>query len=50
MIVETLWIGVCLLAAVAVLEVFWPQVLREGFETVGGAVGLADSAFWAKCW
>ena len=48
MIVETLWIGVCLLAAVAVLEVFWPQVLREGFETVGGAVGLADSAFWAK--
>lgn len=48
MYAQALFVGVCFLAAIAVLEVFWPHVVHEGFETIAGAVGVGDSAFWAK--
>ena len=34
MILTLLWIGVCVLFIVAVLEIGWPHVIREGFESV----------------
>ena len=37
MILPLLWIGVCVLLIVAVLEIGWPHVIQEGFESVLGS-------------
>jgi hypothetical protein len=44
MIIQALWVGLCMLLIVAALEVFWPQVLHEGFQTM---INVGDSPFWA---
>ena len=45
MILSLLWIGVCLLFLVAILEIFYPRVLHEGFEAI---TSIGDTAFWAS--
>jgi Concanavalin A-like lectin/glucanases superfamily len=40
-----LWIGLILLIAIAVIEVWKPQLINEGFADL---VSVGDSAFWAK--
>ena len=44
MITQVLWVCVVLLLVVAFMEVFYPQVLNEGFETL---LNVGDSAFWS---
>ena len=44
MIQQVLWICVCLLLTVALLEIMWPQAINEGFSSL---IGLGDSPFWA---
>ena len=44
MIIQALWVGLCILLIVAVLEVFWPATLTEGFQSL---VSVGDSPFWA---
>jgi len=43
MIVQVLWVCVMALLAVAVLEIFWPRVLNEGFTTL---LSVGDSSLW----
>ena len=44
MIVQALWVGLCMLLIVAILEIFWPHVLHEGFQTM---IPIGDSPFWS---
>jgi len=44
MIIQLLWIAVCILLIVAILEIYYPKVLDEGFENV---MSVGDSAWWA---
>ena len=43
MIQQILWIGICLLLIVAILEIWYPQVIQEGFETAMGS-----DSFWSQ--
>ena len=40
-----LWAGLLILIAIAVMELFHPQALNEGFSNL---ISVGDSAFWAK--
>jgi len=44
MIVQVLWVCIAVLVAVAVLELFWPTLLNEGFTSM---ISVGDSSFWA---
>ncbi len=44
MIVQALWIGLCILLILAVLEVFWPSVINEGFQSL---IPVGESPFWS---
>lgn len=44
MIIQSLWVGLCMLFIVAILEIFWPHVLHEGFKTM---IPVGESPFWA---
>jgi hypothetical protein len=44
MITQVLWVCVVLLLVVAAMEVFYPQVLNEGFATL---MNVGDSTFWS---
>ena len=43
MIVQVLWVCVCILLAVALLEIYWPEGIREGFTSL---MGVGESTFW----
>ena len=40
-----LWIGLIILITVAVIEIFKPEIINEGFANL---VSVGDTAFWAK--
>ena len=40
-----LWIGIILLIAIAIIELWKPNLINEGF---ANAISVGDSAFWAK--
>jgi len=44
MIVQVLWVCVTLLLIIAVLEVFWPKTLNEGFSSL---MAVGESPFWS---
>ena len=44
MIAQVLWTCVAILVVVAVLEIYWPKVLNEGFSSL---ISVGDSSFWA---
>jgi len=45
MILTALWIAVVLLVLVAILEIWWPSVIDEGFQSL---IAIGDSAFWSR--
>ena len=44
MIVQVLWVCVVLLLIIAILEVFWPKTLNEGFSSL---MAVGESPFWS---
>ena len=42
---QYLWAGLLILIAIAIMELFHPQALNEGFSNL---ISVGDSAFWAK--
>lgn len=45
MYAQSLWIGLILLIAIAIIELWKPALINESFENL---VSVGDSAFWAK--
>ena len=45
MILQILWLGVCVLLIVAILEIGWPHVIKEGFESV---MSVGSDSFWSQ--
>lgn len=40
-----LWIGLIILIAIAILEIFKPQIINEGFNNL---ISVGDTVFWSK--
>lgn len=45
MILQILWVGVCLLFIIAILEIGWPDVLQEGFQSI---IPVGADSFWSQ--
>ncbi len=43
--ITALWIAVVILILVAIVEIWWPSVIDEGFQSL---ISIGDSAFWSK--